>query len=75
LGSFEHTVVTEGKAQLFWTLAPFLLSRLQQPHSTQVCEAGQEVKKKVRKKNQTPNPNLPKIEISVHKDAWGQEIL
>lgn len=68
LGSSEHTVVTEGKAQLFWTSAPFHLLWLSQLHSTQFCEAGQKVKKKVQEKK----TNLPKKDIRAGKDAWGK---
>lgn len=68
LGSSECTAVTEGKAQLFQTSAPFHLLWLSQLHSTQFCEAGQEVKKKVQEKK----TSVLKKEISACKDAQGK---
>lgn len=68
VGGFEHSAAVGGKAPFSWPTALFHLLCLEQQHSTQFCQAGQEVKKKVQEKLY-----LPEIEISARKDVWGKE--
>lgn len=69
MGGFEGSAVVGGKAPLFWPC--FIYCAWEQQHSTQFCQAGQEVKEKVQGKNLTSlRQKLVLTKMSGRKEYW-----